>query len=87
MSYRARHLEEAIILMNQRFIRIRNRIINLSTISYVRFYDETDRIDIRLVGPAVDVSLTVSVEGDEAKPVREFFLQPGLVNDLRPSSK
>jgi hypothetical protein len=83
-SRRARHQEGVIILMDQRFIRIRNRLINLSAISYVRFYDEIDRIDIRLVGPAVDVSLTVSVEGEEAAPVREYFLQSGLVKDLRP---
>ena len=81
---RGRHQEGVIIHMDQRFIRIRNRLINLSAISYVRFYDEIDRMDIRLVGPAVDVSLTVSVEGEEAAPVREYFLQSGLVKDLRP---
>jgi hypothetical protein len=81
---RGHHQEGVIILMEQRFIRIRNRVINLSAISYVRFYDEIDRIDIRLVGPAVDVSLTVSVEGEEAAPVREYFLQAGFVKDLRP---
>ena len=70
--------------MEQRFIRVRNRLINLAAISYVRFYDDIDRVDIRLLGPSVDVSLTVTVEGDEAVPVRQFFLQSGLVNDLRP---
>ncbi len=73
--------------MEQRFIRIRNRIINLAAISYIRFYDDIDRIDIRLLGPSVDVSLTVTVEGEEAVPVRQFFLQSGLVNDLRPPAK
>ncbi len=73
--------------MEQRFIRIRNRVINLAAISYVRFYDDIDRIDVRLLGPSVDVSLTVTVEGDEAVPVRQFFLQAGLVNDLRPPGK
>jgi hypothetical protein len=73
--------------MEQRFIRIRNRVINLAAISYVRFYDDIDRVDIRLLGPSVDVSLTVTVEGDEAVPVRQFFLQSGLVNDLRPPGK
>ena len=70
--------------MEQQFIRIRNRIINVAAISYVRFYDEINRIDIRLLGPSTDVSLTVSVEGDEAVPVHEFFQQSGLVTDLRP---
>ena len=73
--------------MEQRFIRVRNRLINLAAISYVRFYDDIDRVDIRLLGPSVDVSLTVTVEGDEAVPVRQFFLQSGLVNDLRPPEK
>jgi hypothetical protein len=73
--------------MEQRFIRVRNRLINLAAISYIRFYDDIDRVDIRLLGPSVDVSLTVTVEGDEAVPVRQFFLQSGLVNDLRPPEK
>jgi hypothetical protein len=73
--------------MEQRFIRVRNRLINLAAISYIRFYDDIDRVDIRLLGPSVDVSLTVTVEGDEAVPVRQFFLQSGLVNDLRPPAK
>jgi hypothetical protein len=71
--------------MAQQFIRIRNRLINVSSISYVRFYDDIDRIDVRLLGPSVDVSLTVSVEGEEAAPVRRFFEQSGLVSDLRPA--
>ena len=69
--------------MNNQFIRIRNRIINLTAISYVRLYDELDRVDIRLLGPSVDVSLTVTVEGADAVPVREFFLNSGVVKDLR----
>lgn len=69
--------------MNNQFIRIRNRIINLAAISYVRLYDELDRVDIRLLGPSVDVSLTVTVEGADAVPVREFFLNSGVVKDLR----
>lgn len=72
--------------MNNQFIRIRNRIINLAAISYVRLYDELDRVDIRLLGPSVDVSLTVTVEGAEAVPVREFFLSSGVVKDLRAAS-
>lgn len=72
--------------MEPKFIRIRNRIINVAAISYVRFYDDIDRIDIRLLGPPVDVSLTISVEGEEAAPVRKFFQQSGLVNDLRPAA-
>ena len=72
--------------MNNQFIRIRNRIINLAAISYVRLYDELDRVDIRLLGPSVDVSLTVMVEGAEAVPVREFFLNSGVVKDLRAAS-
>ena len=47
--------------MSHPFIRIRNRVINLQAISYVRFYDELDRIDIRLLGPPQDLSLTVTV--------------------------
>ena len=72
--------------MNNQFIRIRNRIINLAAISYVRLYDELDRVDIRLLGPSVDVSLTVTVEGADAVPVREFFLNSGVVRDLRVAS-
>jgi hypothetical protein len=30
------------------------------------------------------LSLTVTVEGPEAAPVRQFFLDSGLVKDLRP---
>ncbi len=70
--------------MSHPFIRIRNRVINLQAISYVRFYDELDRIDIRLLGPPQDLSLTVTVEAEEAVPVREFFLDSTLVQDLRP---
>lgn len=70
--------------MSHPFIRIRNRVINLQAISYVRFYDELDRIDIRLLGPPQDLSLTVTVEAEEAVPVREFFLDSRLVQDLRP---
>jgi hypothetical protein len=70
--------------MSSPFIRIRNRVINVQAISYVRFYDELDRIDIRLLGPPQDLSLTVTVEGPEAAPVRQFFLDTGLVKDLRP---
>ncbi len=72
--------------MESQFIRIRHRIINLAAISYIRVYDESDRIDIRLLGPSVDVALTVSVEGAEAAPVREFLSQSGLVRDLRPAA-
>jgi hypothetical protein len=71
--------------MSTQFIRIRNRIINVAAISYLRLYDDLDRIDIRLLGPASEVSLTISVEGEEAAPVREFFLNSGLVKDLRSS--
>jgi hypothetical protein len=70
--------------MSSPFIRIRNRVINVQAISYVRFYDELDRVDIRLLGPSQDVSLTITVEGPEAAPVRKFFLDSGLVSDLRP---
>ncbi len=70
--------------MPVQFIRVRNRIININAISYVRFYDDLDRVDIRLLGPAHEISLTVSVEGEEARPVREFFVDSGLVRDLRP---
>lgn len=69
--------------MDSTFIRIRNRIINVAAISYIRLYDELDRIDIRLLGPTHEVSLTISLEGEEAKPVREFFLNSGMVKDLR----
>ena len=72
--------------MNARFIRIRNRLINLNAISYVRFYDDLDRLDIRLLGPASEVALTVTLEGEEAKPVRDFFQAGDLAVDLRPSS-
>jgi hypothetical protein len=71
--------------MSTQFIRIRNRIINVAAISYLRLYDDLDRIDIRLLGPASEVSLTITVEGEEAAPVREFFLNSGLVRDLRSS--
>ena len=71
--------------MTTQFIRVRNRLINLAAISYVRLYEDLDRIDIRLLGPTVDVSLTISVEGEELVPVREFLLTSGLVKDLRPS--
>jgi hypothetical protein len=70
--------------MDSQFIRIRNRLINISAISYVRLYEDLDRVDIRLIGPSVEVSLTVTVEGAEAEPVRSFFLGSGLVKDLRP---
>lgn len=70
--------------MTTQFIRVRNRLINLAAISYVRLYEDLDRIDIRLLGPTVDVMLTMSVEGEELVPVREFFLTSGLVRDLRP---
>ena len=69
--------------MSTQFIRVRNRIINVAAISYLRLYDDLDRIDIRLLGPATEVSLTVTVEGEEAAPVREFFVNSGLVKDLR----
>lgn len=72
--------------MDSQFIRIRNRVINVAAISYVRLYEDLGRVDIRLLGPHHDVGLTVSVEGDEAEPVREFFLNSGLVKDLRPAS-
>ncbi len=72
--------------MAPQFIQIRHRIINLTAISYIRVYDESDRIDIRLLGPSVDVALTISVEGAEAVPVREFLIQSGLVMDLRPAA-
>ena len=70
--------------MDRRFIRVRNRIINVNAISYVRLYDDLDRVDIRLLGPAHETSLTVSVEGEEAAPVRRFFLESDIVEDLRP---
>ena len=71
--------------MESQFIRIRNRVINVAAISYVRLYDDLGRVDIRLLGPHHDVGLTISVEGEEAEPVREFFLNSGLVKDLRPA--
>ena len=70
--------------MQPQFIRIRNRVINVQAISYIRLYEDLDRIDIRLVGPPVDVSLTITVEGEEAAPVRDFIFHSGLVKDLRP---
>ncbi len=70
--------------MQPQFIRIRNRVINLQAISYIRLYEDLDRIDIRLLGPPVDVSLTITVEGEEATPVRDFIFNSGLVKDLRP---
>ena len=72
--------------MAPQFIQIRHRIINLAAISYIRVYDDSDRIDIRLLGPSVDVALTISVEGAEAVPVREFLIESGLVRDLRPAA-
>ena len=71
--------------MTTQFIRVRHRLINVSAISYVRLYEDLNRIDIRLLGPTMDVTLTVSVEGEEFVPVREFFLGSGLVKDLRPT--
>ena len=71
--------------MDSQFIRIRNRVINVAAISYVRLYDDLGRVDIRLLGPHHDVGLTISVEAEEAEPVREFFLNSGLVKDLRPA--
>ena len=71
--------------MTTQFIRIRSRLINVAAISYVRLYEDLDRIDIRLLGPTVDVTLTISVDREEFVPVREFFLTSGLVKDLRPS--
>jgi hypothetical protein len=71
--------------MSTQFIRIRNRIVNVAAIAYLRLYDDLDRIDIRLLGPATEVSLTIMVEGEEAVPVREFFVNSGLVKDLRSS--
>ena len=70
--------------MNAQFLRIRNRLININAISYVRFYDDLDRIDIRLLGPTHEVSLSVTVEGPAAAPVRAFFESQVTVNDLRP---
>ena len=70
--------------MHTPFIRIRSRIINVAAISYVRLYEDLDRIDIRLLGPAADVSLTITVKGEEAAPDRDFFLSSGIVGDLRP---
>ena len=71
--------------MTTPFIRVRNRLINVAAISYVRLYEDLDRIDIRLLGPTIDVTLTVSVEGEECIPVRQLFLDSGLVKDLRPT--
>ena len=73
--------------MNPQFVRIRNRIINLAAISYVRLYDELDRVDIRLLGPHHDVALTITLEGEEAAPVRRFLLDSNLVTDLRPAGQ
>ena len=72
--------------MAPQFIQIRHRIINLAAISYIRVYDGSDRIDIRLLGPSTDVALTITVEGVEAAPVREFLVQSGMVRDLRPAA-
>ena len=72
--------------MQPQFIRIRSRIINLAAVSYFRLYEESDRIDIRLLGPSADVTLTMSVQGEEAVPVREFILQSGWMKDLRPAT-
>ena len=72
--------------MQPQFIRIRNRVLNLAAISYIRLYEDLDRIDIRLIGPPVDVSLTITVEGEEASPVWDFVLNSGLVKDLRPQA-
>ena len=72
--------------MNTQFIRIRDRIINLAAISYVRLYDDLDRVDIRLLGPHHDVALTITLRGEEAKPVRKFLLDMNRVADLRPPS-
>lgn len=72
--------------MERQFIRIRNRIINLGAISYVRVYEDRDRVEIRLLGPSKDVTLTVEVEGEEVAPVRHFFLNTGIVQDLRPDA-
>ena len=70
--------------METQFIRIRNRIINLDAISYVRLHDDLDRVDIRLLGPHHDVALTITLKGEEAEPVRRFFLDMNRVTDLRP---
>ena len=70
--------------MNAQFLRIRNRLININAISYLRFYDDLDRIDIRLLGPSHEVSLSVTLEGPEAAPVRAFFEGQVAVTDLRP---
>lgn len=71
--------------MNPQFVRIRNRIINLGAISYARLYDDLDRIDIRLLGPHHDVALTITLEGEEAEPVRRFLLDSDRIVDLRPN--
>lgn len=72
--------------MQPQFIRVRHRIINLAAIAYFRVYEDSDRIDIRLTGPSADVLLTVSVEGEEAVPVRTFLKESGLIKDLRPGA-
>ncbi len=73
-------------VMQPQFIRVRHRIINLAAIAYFRVYEDSDRIDIRLTGPSADVLLTVSVEGEEAVPVRAFLKESGLIKDLRPGA-
>ena len=70
--------------MNAQFIRVRNRLINVNSISYIRMYEDLDRLDIRLLGPSHEVSLTVVVEGDEAQPVRQWMMTSGMITDLRP---
>lgn len=71
--------------MNPQFVRIRNRVINLAAISYARLYDDLDRVDIRLLGPHHDVALTITLEGEEAEPVRRFLLDSTRITDLRPN--
>lgn len=72
--------------MKLQFIRVHNRIINLGAISYVRMSEDRDLVEIRLLGPSKDVTLTVELDGEEAVPVREFFLKSGIVQDLRPGA-
>ncbi len=72
--------------MDHQFIRIRNRLINVAAISYVRYYDDLDRLDIRLLGPPTDVGLTIALQGEEAEPVRRYFEDNGNVKDLRPAT-
>jgi len=73
--------------MEPQFIRIRNRIINVAAIAYIRLYEDLDRVDVRLLGPPADVSLTISLEGEEAEPVREFFQNSQAFTDLRPADQ